>query len=954
MKKLALILLYTPLFAIAQDTLYQTNTISIPPSITRFGYQIYPGDFNGDGFTDLAIGEPWFGANDKKHGAVHFYHGDSSGFSKVSEIQYNEIYSAYGFSIAAGDIDNDGFDDVIVGAPWNDNGSSGNQQLDYGAIFIYKGSSTGVNTSAHFTKFGAQVGQQVGRSLTFSNSLHNDAFGDFISSSSGENNTYTNTGSIDVWYGSSDGYSWTTSKVRGNLINDYQGLWVNNAGDVNGDGFEDIIVGGDRSVKVYLGGSSFINPNVHLQISGEYPGIHALVSGIGDVNGDGFDDVVYTDINTKVHVLHGSSIGLTSSPNWSLENLPASEYPHAGKSIMLSEIGDWNKDGYDDFIAGYNDEYAYIINGSANGLENEVSLVLTNTAGHDFKYIARNIGDNDGNGFFEVALSSYSDNSVYTFELVPQDLIFADWHQESDQADAEMGYYISTAGDVNGDNIDDFLVGSYVFDQTFINNGKVSLFYGSSSGPANSSDWEAFGGQHNEFFGASSAEIGDVNNDGYDDFMVGAFGYDGPGLGNEGRAYIFLGGFSGPSSTPNKILSSGQAGASFGNDLASLGDVNNDGYLDIGIAAYLYDDSYSDEGAVYVYYGNSTGISDTNFTILKGNQAQSQFGKSISSIGDINLDGYADLIVGAPKYDDGQVDEGAAFIFLGSATGITDTATWSFYGNEANALLGFDVAGGGDFNGDGKSDFAVSAFGMNNSGSLEGRIFGFYGQQTNIPAISDFEVSAFGSLNALGKSLSIVKDLNGDGYDELIAGAESTNASSGAVLVYSGDSTGLISSPWSYFSPQEGARFGWSVADVGDLNDDGVNDIGIGATRYSNNPDREGGVFVFYGEDSLSHTSSARFILDQTDETETGNLEEKAGLNIFPNPSGGKVNIVLNGNDIRSIQLLDISGSALFSKEFKAGLRTVELDFNDLNFKTGIIRIYDMTGNVYNRKIIKH
>jgi hypothetical protein len=168
-----------------------------------------------------------------------------------------------------------------------------------------------------------------------------------------------------------------------------------------------------------------------------------------------------------------------------------------------------------------------------------------------------------------------------------------------------------------------------------------------------------------------------------------------------------------------------QFGARMGESVASAGDVNGDGYGDVIVGAPFFSNGQTYEGAALIFYGTASGFSAT-FTLLESNQADAQLGAGVSGAGDVNGDGYADVIVGAPRYDSGQEDEGAAFVFLGSANRIAGTVLDAF-GREvggpaiANARLESDqvgarlgegpstVAPAGDVNGDGYADVIVGA-----------------------------------------------------------------------------------------------------------------------------------------------------------------------------------------------------------------------------------------------------
>jgi hypothetical protein len=171
-----------------------------------------------------------------------------------------------------------------------------------------------------------------------------------------------------------------------------------------------------------------------------------------------------------------------------------------------------------------------------------------------------------------------------------------------------------------------------------------------------------------------SVSAGDVNGDGYSDVIVGAPRYD-AGQTDEGAAFVFLGSPSGiadgnPASAATQ-LESNQPDAGLGKSVGGLGDVNGDGYADVVAGAYLYDAGLGlHHGIALVFLGSASGIADgnpaTSAAQLESDTEDAELGKYVAGAGDVNGDGYADLIAGAPYYNLG---EGAAFVFFGNGSG---------------------------------------------------------------------------------------------------------------------------------------------------------------------------------------------------------------------------------------------------------------------------------------------
>ena len=119
--------------------------------------------------------------------------------------------------------------------------------------------------------------------------------------------------------------------------------------------------------------------------------------------------------------------------------------------------------------------------------------------------------------------------------------------------------------------------------------------------------------------------------------------------------------------------------------MATAGDVNGDGFSDVIVGALLYDNGETDEGRAYVYHGSAAGLATTAAWTAESNQDDAHFGYSVATAGDVNGDGFSDVIVGAYVYDNGETNEGRAFVYHGSAAGLSPTAAWTAESNQAGA-----------------------------------------------------------------------------------------------------------------------------------------------------------------------------------------------------------------------------------------------------------------------------
>ena len=410
--------------------------------------------------------------------------------------------------------------------------------------------------------------------------------------------------------------------------------------------------------------------------------------------------------------------------------------------FAVAGVGDVNGDGYDDVVVG--------------------APAINTYAGAAYVY-SGSAGPGSQGGVSTTATTTLAPSSLTTYSY--------------------FGAAIAGAGDVNGDGYDDVIVGAYSYNGA---SGRVYVFHGSATGLSTSPASTINGPAANSAFGGAVAGGGDINGDGYDDVVVGAYGYSS----NAGRVLVYLGSTSGLVTTAATTLN-GAASSYFGRSVASLGDVNGDGYDDIAVGAYRA----SNVGQVTVYHGSASGLTSTASTTLTGPSTNAQFGYSIDRAGDVNDDGYADLVVGAYGANSyvGQVTLYHGSAGSGSGGGIRTTAASTLNGTSSGDYFGATVSGAGDVDLDGYDDVLVGAYGAS---SLTGAAYVYLGSSSGVVSAVDTTLTGSASNSSFAQALDGAGDVNGDGFADLILGAPGQSSNSGAATVFHGysdhDSDGVI------------------------------------------------------------------------------------------------------------------------------------------------------------------
>lgn len=452
------------------------------------------------------------------------------------------------------------------------------------------------------------------------------------------------------------------------------------------------------------------------------------ISDLGDFNNDGYNDFLIfskgPNFEGKTHLVFGrEDINLTAS--YSLSQTDASFIGSAANQIdtifttqdMISGIGDVNADGYDDFVIGspQNDE------AGADAGKTYIVLGGENDWGHD--------------------VSVNSVNASIFGEV----------------AGGQLGFWVSGVGNVNNDLYDDFIISAPGASKGGASsNGAVYLILGRQT-----SQWQLdsnifdvanasyFGAKNSDTLGYPLAGVGDVNNDNFDDFLMRSANN---GVGTLSEAHLVLGKTSwvmdqnisltaDASFTPKTLLDDEIT------SLNGIGDINGDNHDDFAIGLYNVGGG---QGATYIFFGETTPqwtkntvLDNSVITTLHGEDTNQLFGFRVSPGGDINTDGIDDFLVSSLNYPG--LANGRVYAIFGDANwayrNITVDLDLTFTGEVSGDYLGADIVGVGDVNGDGKDDLLMSAPLNQEITTFSGKIYLYMNPYDKPQAVTETEFS---------------------------------------------------------------------------------------------------------------------------------------------------------------------------------------------------------------------
>lgn len=907
------------------------------------------GDLNGDGYTDVAITD-----NDVEEAFVVFGRSDAPATVDVDALDGTDgfkftplVNGNIRLVEAAGDVNGDGYGDLLVGSIIGEGGVS-----DTTEGYVVYGKATAGTPEVEAADLNGTNGFAItnllfndlefgGHNMTSAGDFNGDGFDDLLVGARKKGNS--SSGVAYVYYGGDDlaasfdieslnasnGDGSKGFMIRSYTANDFVGFTVDALGDVNGDGLDDVVIGGFGSgPNGMFSGESYIvfgsrvvfstDHNINaigpqyseflpsgIRLEGPAANNQAgFVSAAGDINGDGFNDIFVNRpflFTGRAWALYGGDFGQLVTQAGTLDDESLSTATPAGIPVALTPPGERAVAGAgnDTLVNIGADDVAY-------GGQGDDTFTISNLS---FGRI------DGGNGFdtlhvvsgLDLELSDLQHGQLKGIERI-------DLTSEPGNLFEATMLEVLALSDHSNTLIIDAIEGNGVYlDLGFTVSGTEMID----------------GAEYTVYTqGAATVKVSSV----VDAIAEAIFEIDAllPANGGDGSL--------------GTIIEGDSAGAMAGRSVAGVGDLNNDGFEDFAVGA---DPSSLTTTAAYVFFGDGSGFSPTlGSHLLNGTNGfridgglGGDIGIAIDGAGDINNDGIDDLVLGAPGVSG---NNGAAFVIFGKESpyspvvdpNLLDGTDGFRIDGVGDQLTGTSVAGGGDFNGDGIKDLLIGAPGELVSSAWRGFAYVVYGRDTPFAATLSLGVDAdvrFLGENSgpshAGTSVDIVGDVNGDGFDDVAIGSPFVSGAAAdrpVTIVFGGASlTGDFAlesvdgnNGFEIAATSSLSLFGSAISGVGDVNGDGLDDFIVGRplSDFSAQFFFASSYLIFGAE---SYPASVNIELDTASPGRPDRLEGIANVRLITNELEDRLGHVVSGvGDVNADGYTDFAVSTLTDDGF--------------------------------------